>query len=48
MCAAQIIFVAVTGYARARDKADALASGFHHYLIKPMELDALLRILDEA
>jgi two-component system CheB/CheR fusion protein len=38
--------VAVTGYATAEDAARALGAGFHHHLTKPMDLEAVVRLLE--
>lgn len=40
--------VAVTGYARPEDRRRALEAGFHRHLGKPVELDQISDILDEA
>ncbi len=37
--------VALTGYGQAADRERALAAGFDHHLVKPVDLDALLRVL---
>jgi CheY-like chemotaxis protein len=36
-----IVLVALTGYGRPEDRAQALASGFDYHLVKPVDLDAL-------
>jgi two-component system CheB/CheR fusion protein len=36
-----IVLVALTGYGRPEDKAQALAAGFDYHLVKPVDLDAL-------
>ena len=38
---AQAILIAVTGYAQEKDRAQALASGFHDLFAKPVDLDVL-------
>ena len=38
---AQAILIAVTGYAQERDRALALAAGFHDLFAKPVDLDVL-------
>jgi two-component system CheB/CheR fusion protein len=38
---ARIILVALTGYGRSEDKAQALAAGFDYHLVKPVDLQAL-------
>ena len=40
--------VAITGYGGAVHRAHAAAAGFDHHLLKPVTLDALERLLDEA
>ena len=39
--AAQTILIAVTGYAQEKDRALALAAGFHDLFAKPVDLDVL-------
>ena len=38
--------VAVTGYGQQQDRDAALAAGFQHHLVKPVNVDLLLRVLD--
>ena len=45
---AQTTLVAVTGYGQARDRAQAIESGFAHHLVKPVEMTALVRILEDS
>jgi PAS domain S-box-containing protein len=40
--------IAVTGYGSDRDKETALASGFHHHLVKPVDTAALAALLAAA
>jgi PAS domain S-box-containing protein len=40
-----ITLIAVTGWGQTSDKARAAASGFNHHLTKPIELDALGKVL---
>lgn len=46
--AADVYFVAMTGYAQTEDRAKALAAGFHHHLVKPAELEDLKGLLDSV
>jgi signal transduction histidine kinase/DNA-binding response OmpR family regulator len=39
------VLVAVTGYGRSEDRARSRESGFDHHLVKPVDLDALARVL---
>ena len=38
--------IALTGYGQAADRAKAIAAGFDHFLVKPLDPDALERLLD--
>ena len=38
---ARVSLVAVTGYGQESDRNRALAAGFHHHLVKPVDLSAL-------
>lgn len=38
----KIIIAAATGYGHANDRTRALAAGFDHHLVKPLDADALL------
>jgi len=42
------LLVAVTGYGQQQDRDEALAAGFQHHLVKPVDIDALLRVLEGA
>ncbi|HEY0491448.1 MAG TPA: PAS domain-containing protein [Telluria sp.] len=45
---ARAMLVAVTGYGQPDDKARALAAGFDRHLVKPVKLDEVLALVDEA
>ncbi len=36
-----VVLIALTGYGRSEDKAEALAAGFDYHLVKPVDVDAL-------
>jgi CheY-like chemotaxis protein len=40
--------IAVTGYGGSRNAKRALAAGFDQYVVKPVDPEALLRIIDSA
>ena len=40
-----VVLVALTGYAQDSDRQQALAAGFNHYLMKPVSMEALEKIL---
>ena len=40
--------IALTGYGSPRDHERSLAAGFEHHLVKPINPDALLRLIDSA
>jgi PAS domain S-box-containing protein len=42
------MLVAVTGYGQDSDRARAMAAGFDHYLVKPVDLDVLRGLLARA
>jgi len=42
------VLVAMTGYGQERDRQLARDAGFDHHLVKPADLDELLRILAEV
>jgi CheY-like chemotaxis protein len=44
----RVSLVAVTGYGQGSDRRRALAAGFHHHLVKPVNLTVLNRIVDET
>jgi signal transduction histidine kinase len=39
--------IALTGYGQSGDRARSIAAGFDHHLVKPVDPDALLRLLAE-
>ncbi|WP_141837867.1 ATP-binding protein [Herbaspirillum sp. SJZ107] len=41
----EAVLVAVTGYGQDRDRNDALAAGFNHHLVKPVDIAKLASIL---
>ena len=40
-----IVLVALTGYGQDEDKQQALAAGFDYHLVKPVDLEALQRLV---
>lgn len=45
---ANVVLIALTGYGQPSDVAASRASGFDHHLIKPIEPQALCRLLDSV
>jgi PAS domain S-box-containing protein len=45
---ARAVLVAVTGYGQQQDREEAFAAGFQHHLVKPVDFDALARLLGEV
>ncbi len=43
-----LLIVAVTGYGQESDRVRGREAGFDHHLVKPVDLDALRRLLAEA
>jgi len=43
----QVLAIALTGWGQEQDKAAALDAGFDHHLTKPVDVDALLKLLSE-
>jgi len=41
------LMIALTGYGQSEDRARSLAAGFDHHLVKPVQPDALLRVMAE-
>jgi CheY-like chemotaxis protein len=44
---AAALLVAITGYGQQKDRDEAFAAGFHHHLVKPLDFERLLGLLDE-
>jgi CheY-like chemotaxis protein len=40
-----VVLVALTGYGRDEDKRQAMAAGFDYHLVKPVNLDALHKLV---
>jgi signal transduction histidine kinase len=45
---ARVCLIALTGYDRPQDRSRALSSGFDHHLVKPVDVDALTRLIAGA
>jgi CheY-like chemotaxis protein len=43
-----VVLVALTGYGQEEDKQRSQAAGFNAQLVKPVDLDALQRLLSEV
>ncbi|MBV8901476.1 MAG: GAF domain-containing protein [Verrucomicrobia bacterium] len=43
-----VVLVALTGWGQENDRRRALQAGFAHHLVKPVDFEALTRILDNA
>jgi two-component system CheB/CheR fusion protein len=43
-----LVLVALTGYGRAEDKAQAMAAGFDYHLVKPVDIDALGNVVSRV
>jgi CheY-like chemotaxis protein len=41
------VLIALTGYGQAHDRRQSSESGFQHHLVKPVDLDRLLKIVRE-
>jgi CheY-like chemotaxis protein len=39
------VAIGLSGYGQAEDRARAAAAGFDHYLVKPVDPDALLALV---
>jgi CheY-like chemotaxis protein len=42
----ETVLIAATGYGQASDREQALAAGFAHHLVKPIDMMALMRVLE--
>lgn len=42
------LFIALTGYGQAHDQRQSHESGFHHHLVKPVDIDQLLKLVSEG
>ncbi|MGQ2965851.1 ATP-binding response regulator, partial [Methylophilus sp.] len=40
--------IAVTGYGRAEDKKAAFAAGFDHHLVKPVDFEVLIKLINDV
>jgi CheY-like chemotaxis protein len=45
---ANAVLIAVTGYGQEQDRRAALAAGFHHHLVKPVDPSRLIALLADA
>jgi CheY-like chemotaxis protein len=45
---AQSIMIAITGYGQEQDRKRTAESGFDHHLVKPVNMEQLLRLLSEV
>jgi PAS domain S-box-containing protein len=45
---AEALFIALSGYGQEHDRVLSRSAGFHHHLVKPVELERLGQILDSA
>jgi len=41
------LFIALTGYGQDHERQAILEAGFDHHLVKPLEIDVLLKIVAE-
>jgi signal transduction histidine kinase len=44
---ANTVLVAITGWGQEKDRQQSRAAGFDHHLVKPVELDQILELLEE-
>lgn len=42
------VFIALTGYGQPQDRQRAFDAGFHDHLVKPVDSDVLIRLLEET
>jgi CheY-like chemotaxis protein len=47
-CCAQSVMIAVTGYGQPEDRQRAIAAGFDHHLVKPVDVDELKGLLQKS
>jgi CheY-like chemotaxis protein len=47
-CGAGTRVVALTGYGRQEDRLKAIEAGFDEHFVKPVEVEALSRLLDDV
>jgi CheY-like chemotaxis protein len=45
---ASSLFIAMTGYGQTHDQRQSHESGFHHHLVKPVDIDRLLKLVGEG
>ncbi|MEZ0287494.1 MAG: ATP-binding protein [Methylophilus sp.] len=45
---AKATLIAVTGYGRAEDKKAAFEAGFDHHLVKPVDFDLLIKLINDV
>lgn len=45
---ADTVLVAITGWGQEKDRQQSRAAGFDHHLVKPVELDQILELLESA
>ena len=41
-----MLLVAITGWGREENKKESQLAGFDHHMVKPVEIDSLLKLLD--
>jgi CheY-like chemotaxis protein len=45
---ASATLVAITGYGQETDRARTASAGFDHHFVKPVDMEALLKVLSPA